>query len=199
MMHTSSLSSFRLTVTVATRTSLIASVIAVALTSSSCASQNARERLLASAGEVRGELRINAKTLVMKYVYALHRAAKPGDEKRVERGSNDPQPMGEIGFVVFTDHKLAVGQLDQILAGGYPGSSKIHGFVLAFEFTKPDNPRTTFLNESGAQYLYGASSYGAKIAVLADSVSGGAMLQNQDGSGTHGYEVSFRAPWMKPY
>jgi hypothetical protein len=194
MMHSSSLSNFRLTV--ATRTSLIASVIAVALTS--CATQSGRERLLASAGEVRGDLRINDKKLPMKCVYAMHRIAKPGDEKRLEHGSNDPQPTGEIGFVVFTDHKLAAGQLEQIFAGGYAGSTKIHGFALTFNFAHPDNPRTTFLNDTGAEYLYGSSSYGAKITVLENSVEGGAIFQNQDARGTHGYQIDFRTPWTKP-
>ncbi len=148
---------------------------------------------------------IDAKPVPLKYAYAMHRPIMAWDKKRLGVGDEVSLQPGDIGLVVVADRELTRTQLVDIVADRYGGSNKIKGIVLTFAIAQPKLYQSTFLTESGATYLYGFTSSCGEITVLtADTgnfsawgsgVSGQAIFNNQDGSGTRGYQVSFSLPW----
>ncbi len=148
---------------------------------------------------------INAKSLPLKYAYAMHRPIMSGDKKRLGVHDDVALQPGDVGLVVLTDGKLSITQLNDILADHYSGSNRIKGIVVTFAVAQPKIYESTFLTEYGALYLYGYTSNGGEITVLdtntgkfsasGSGVSGLVIFNNQDATGTHGYQARFNLPW----
>ena len=176
----------------------------IALLLSGCATNGAGAARTGKA-YVDAVMTINAKSMPLKYAYAMHRPIMLGDKKRLGKHDDFELQPGDVGLVVLTNGKLSSTQLDDIRSGHYAGSNKIRGIVLTFAVAKPKIYESTFLTEYGALYLYGYTSNGGEITVLetdsgrssasGSGVSGQVLFNNQDATGTHAYQVRFNLPW----
>ena len=165
-----------------------------------CATDRADAALQVS-GKVEAVMTINGTALPLKYAYAVRRPYMAADKKRIGVKDDFSLAAGDVGLIVIVDRKLSSTQLSDISNDQYRGSDKIKGFVLTFATQQTKLYETTFLTPSGAVYLYGFTSNGAEIIVQTENgqeiVSGKAIFNNQDATGSHGYQLSFELPWTQ--
>jgi hypothetical protein len=165
-----------------------------------CATDRAGAELQVS-GKVQAVMTVNGIALPLKYAYAVRRPSMDADKKRLGVKDDFSLAAGDVGLVVIVDRKLSSAQLSDITRDQYRGSDKIKGFVLTFATQQTKLYETTFLAQSGAIYLYGFTSSGAEIKIQTENgqeiVTGQAIFNNQDATGSHGYQLSFELPWTQ--